>query len=45
MKDITLTPQEIEIVLNALLNSQARITFDAIMVINNKLASNGTEQP
>jgi hypothetical protein len=40
MKEITLTAEEIQVVLNALLNTQARISFDAIMVINNKLSSN-----
>jgi hypothetical protein len=40
MKEITLTAEEIQVVLNALLNTQARISFNAIEVINNKLSSN-----
>jgi len=45
MKEITLTPQEVQIVLNALLNTEAKISFDALVLINNKLAADGTKQP
>ncbi len=45
MREITLSAEEVQIVLNALLNTQARVSYDALVVINNKLASNGTEQP
>jgi hypothetical protein len=45
MREITLSAEEVQIVLNALLNTQARVSYDALVVINNKLASNGTQQP
>jgi hypothetical protein len=44
MREITLSAEEVQIVLNALLNTQARVSYDALVVINNKLASNGTQQ-
>lgn len=42
-KEITLTAEEVQVVLNCLLNAQARTSIEALILLENKLKEDGGE--